>query len=124
MEPPAFFARNNMSARNHPDFVRAAIQELLEGGCIEEVAFMPHCCNPLTVADGKKMRLVLDLRHVNQFVKYQQFRYETWQDVSKVVTQGCYFLTFDFKSGYHHIKLLPQHRKYFGFSFSGPTGSR
>ena len=102
-EPPTFYADNNLSARRHPQFVRTAIQDLLESDCIEQVNSAPHCCNPLTVAEGKKLRLVLDLsRHVNKYVRYCQFKYETWSDVRQVISEGCYIITFDFKSGYHH----------------------
>jgi hypothetical protein len=60
-EPTPFYARNNLSARSHPDFVIQAIDKLLQNKCVVEVGYEPFCCNPLTVAVGKKLRLVLDL---------------------------------------------------------------
>ena len=35
-EPPVVHQKNNLSAKNHADFVNCAIQELLDVGCIEE----------------------------------------------------------------------------------------
>ena len=64
--PASFYARNNQSSLRHSEFVSTAIQELLKDGCIKEVESMPFVCNPLTVAEGEKLRLVLDLRHVNE----------------------------------------------------------
>ena len=46
-------------------FVVHAISELLDSGCITEHNEPPFCVNPLTVAEAKKLRLVIDLRHVN-----------------------------------------------------------
>jgi hypothetical protein len=124
-EPPAFYADNNLSALRHPQFVQQAISDLLRSDCIEQVSTASYCCNPLTVAEGKKLRLVLDLsRHVNKYVRYCQFTYESWSDVRPLITKGCYFLTFDFKSGYHHVSLMKTQRKYFGFSFVSSDGIR
>ena len=53
-----------MSALRHPDFVVHAISELLDNGCVTEHSEPPFCVNPLTVAEGKKLRLVIDLRHI------------------------------------------------------------
>lgn len=47
-----------------------SIQELLQSGTVVKVDQIPHVVNPLTVsvnAKGKE-RLILDLRHVNQYV--------------------------------------------------------
>ena len=64
--PPPCYLRNNASCRGHDDFISSEICDLLAKGYIEEVHSPPHCCcNPLTVAKGKKLRLILDLRHVN-----------------------------------------------------------
>ena len=61
------FLSNNLSALMHPDFVVHAISELLDNSCITEHSEPSFCFNPLTVAvaEGKKLRLVIDLRHVN-----------------------------------------------------------
>ena len=52
--PPQFYARNNKSSLNHSEFVESAIADLLVKRCAIEVASRPHCCNPLTVSEGKK----------------------------------------------------------------------
>ena len=56
----AFHAKNNASSIRNYDFVTNAIDELLKTGCIMQVDGIPYCCNPLTVAEGQKLRLVLD----------------------------------------------------------------
>ena len=66
---PAEFS-NNVSARRNSDFVTSAISELLSSGRIREASRNDvHTINPLLVADnGDKLRLILDLRHINQFL--------------------------------------------------------
>lgn len=67
--PSPFFARNNKSSLNNKSFVADSINKLLINKCIKEVTNIPYCVNPLTVAErNSKLRLVLDLRHVNKHV--------------------------------------------------------
>ena len=76
-KPPKFCAKNNLSSREHPEFVEEVINELLNKGCVREIPEEPYCCNPLTVAErNNKLRLVLDLRHVNKYIKENKFKYE------------------------------------------------
>ena len=61
---------NIRSARDNKEFVTSEILKLLELGCIREVNCSEvHTINPLSVADnGKKLRLILDLRYINQYL--------------------------------------------------------
>ena len=68
--PPPFFIKNNKSALDHAEFAAHGINELLINKCTIEAFSRPYCCNPLSVAGGRKLRLVLDLsRSVNPFVR-------------------------------------------------------
>ena len=64
---------------NHVSFVERAINKLLEcGAAIECKDQIPIVGNPLTVsinASGKE-RLILDLRHVNQYIEKRKFKFE------------------------------------------------
>ena len=71
--PPSCFLSNNHSALMNPQFVRDAILELLRRGLVEEHSSPPHCVNPLTVAEGKKLRLVIDFREVNKYLMKPKF---------------------------------------------------
>ena len=116
--PTRCFLKNNNSALKHPEFVESAILELLANGCIEEHATPPLCVNPLTVAEGKKLRLVIDLRHVNDFLVKPKFKYEDLRSLSEVVEENHWFFTWDLKSGYHHVDIFKDHQKYLGFSWA------
>ena len=95
--PPRCFLSNNRSALRNPQFLESAILEFLEKQLINEHRFPPHCVNPLTVAEGKKLRLVLGLREVNKYVVKPKFRYEDLRSLSEVFEQGFWFFTWDLK---------------------------
>ena len=72
----------------------------------------PNCINSLTAAEGKKLRLVLDLRHVNTYLVVSIFKYENLKSLSKIFEQGYYFFAWDRKQSYHHISIFPEHTQY------------
>ena len=80
--PPPLYAKNNTSSLCNKHFVDNAVAKLLEEGMIEEIDSRPYICIPLTVAEGKKLRLVLDLRHVNQYLM------RIYEDL-KTIAQKC-----------------------------------
>ena len=123
-KPQPFFANNNQSSLKNKRFVEESINKLLLEGCIEEVKEMPYCSNPLTVAGGgeKKLRLVLDLRHVNVNLTFPKFKYENLKVASQHLQKDYNFITFDLKSGYHHIDIHPDDHKYLGFSWTFSNG--
>ena len=113
--PTTRFLKNNRSSLEHPHFVQQAITKLLKDGCIEECSSPPFCVNPLTVVDGKKLRLVIDLRHVNQCLIVPKFKYEDLRSLAQVVDQGHWFFTWDLESEYHHVSIYQNHQQYLGF---------
>ena len=115
--PAPCFLSNNLSALSHLDFVVRAISELLGNGCITEHSEPPFCVNPLTVAEGKKLRLVIDLRYVNCHLVRFKFKYEDLRSLSQVLQKGHWFFTWDLKSGYHHVDISPDHQTYLGFAW-------
>ena len=116
--PSRFYAKNNKSSLKNPKFVEEAISDLLEKGAIKEIQEIPYCCNPLTVAErNNKLRLVLDLRHVNDSLIHKKFKYDDLRIITELFNKNDYFNTFDLKSGYHHIDIFEEHQKYLGFSW-------
>ena len=120
--PPPFYAKNNLSSLKHHDFVDKAILELVGKRLVKEVSLRPYCCNPLTVAEGKKLRLVLDLRHVNQYLMLTKFKYEDLKTIAEMLDEGDFFTTFDLTSGYHHVDIFPEHCKFLGFEWTFANG--
>lgn len=103
-EPPGSFDNNNKSSFKHPTFVTHVILELLKAGC-----------NPITVAEGKKLRLVLDLRNVNEYITNTKFKYDNLSTVAEILEKYDFFTTFDLTSGYHHVPIAKKHQTFLGF---------
>ena len=115
--PSKCFLKSNKSALKNSDFVKTAIKQLLSEGKIEECASAPFCVNPLSVVEGKKKRLVLDLRHVDKFLFIPKFYYEDLSCLTKVFAKDDWFFDWDLKSGYHHVNICKPHQQYLGFSW-------
>ena len=54
----------------HVQFVEQAISELIQPGRLIRTEKQPHVVNPLSVSvqSSGELRLILDLRHVNQLI--------------------------------------------------------
>ena len=115
--PSKCFLKNNKFALKNSDFVKTAIKQLLSEGKIEECATAPFSVNPLSVVEGKKKRLVLDLRQVNKFLFIPKFHYEDLSSLSQVFAKDDWFFNWDLKSGYHHVNIYKPHQQYLGFSW-------
>ena len=78
---------------------------------------LPKVCSPLQVVENAKgkLRLVIDLRYLNQFLGQCKYKYEGLnliQSLYKIIRHG-------FNSGYHHvdIKLYEDSQAYIFFFF-------
>ena len=121
--PEECFLKNNKSSLENPKFVQEAIQDLINSGSVQETKDKPFVINPLTVAKSKnKLRLVLDLRHVNLHLWKENIKFEDWNTALDYYSKDCYMYDFDLKSGYHHIEIHPDHQKYLGFSWDSGNG--
>ena len=99
----------------------AAITELLKVGSVVECPFPPVVVNPLSVSvqsNGKK-RLILDLRHVNFFVKKCKIKFEDAKSFlqSLLARPTVWACSFDIKSGYHHFEMFESDQELWGFSW-------
>lgn len=122
--PPPQLFKNNGSAVNECVFVGDAILKLLRDNRIEEVFSSPDIVNPLSVSvqSSRKKRLILDLRHINLHLYKQKFRCEDLHTIKNVFAKDFFVFSFDLKSGYHHVDIFPDHRKYLAFSWDFGKG--
>ena len=67
-------------------FYFRGITKLLNSNYINELDQAPYCCSPLTMVQGKNFRLVLDLCHVNKFLKQSKFCYENLNTLSEMIS--------------------------------------
>jgi hypothetical protein len=117
---PAFF-QNHSSAMEHSEFVDKAVSSLVITGAIQQVISRPFFVSPLgVVLKGEdNLRLILDLRFLNQFLQARPFKYESIRSVSELCSLGDLLFTVDLKSGYHHVDIFQDHWQFLGFQWRG-----
>lgn len=98
---------NSPLTRVHSRFVENAISELLEAGAVNQVN---KCnlviCSPLHVVDnGRKLRLIVDLRYLNSFLHVPKFKVDDLKALTDLFQAGDYMVKFDLKSAYHHVEI-------------------
>ena len=72
--PTPYCGCNHGSAMENCDFISL---ELLVHNCVTKVDSQLFICSPLSVVEGpNKKRLVINLRHLSQFLWKQSFKYE------------------------------------------------
>ena len=121
--PPGVFLKNNASSRAKVVFVQNEIDKLISSGAVLETIYPATVTNPLSVAskDGKD-RLVLDLRHVNSYIRESKCKLEGMAAFLNTVQTSGFFISFDLKSGYHHIQINPAQHQFLGFSYPDHSG--
>jgi len=67
-------------------------------------------------ANGK-LRLILDLRYVNDFLMKESFKLEDYKIAEQYLSNEKFLISFDLKKGYHHIKINSKFRQFLGFSW-------
>ena len=110
---------NQQSALDHNEFVSQALEELEQNQCIVKTQDPPHVCSPLSVVSNRqgKLRLVLNLCYLNQFLWVEKFKYEDLRTAMLMFQRDDYLFSFDLKSGYHHVDIFEPHWQFFGFKW-------
>ena len=69
-------------------------------------------CSSLSVVTNHegKCRLVLNLRHLNQFLCKDHFKYEDLRIALLMFEQSDLLMKFDLKSGYRHLDIFEAHQ--------------
>ena len=121
--PPRRWLPNNKTSREEPQFVQREIDDLITKGAVVEVDSPPHVTNPLTVSrKNDKLRLVLDLRHVNPYVYLKKCKIEGPETLAKFIYDSDHLYGFDLKSGYHHVDIISVQHTLLGFSYKDYSG--
>jgi len=116
-----FSQPNHEGAFNHRDFVSQNISELLQQGAITKVPLAPRVVNPLNVVPkkGGKLRLILDLRHVNKFLSVPKFKIESLSALESLAARGDLMFACDLLSGYYQCEMHEDAWTYLGFQWEG-----
>lgn len=117
--PQEFEITNKKFTVRESTFITEEIQRLQETGAIVECSVKPLCISPIIVVPKKhdKLRLVTDLRCVNEYLSCPYFRNEGIDVVSQYIRYNDVMCSIDLKNGYHHIPVHPSDQKYLGFAW-------
>ena len=110
----------NSINKEHVPEIENEIQKLLskgvivdshheEGGYISPIFSVPK-------SDGS-IRLILNLKKFNEFVKFTHFKMENIHTILNLVTPGCWMASIDLKDAYYSVKIHPESQKYLKFIY-------
>ena len=68
--------------------------------------------------DGN-VRLILNLKHLNLFIKNSHFKMDTIHLILKLVTPNCSMVSLDLKDAYYSVKIHSDFQKCLKFTFDG-----
>jgi hypothetical protein len=104
---------------DHQVFQRE-IHNLLDSGAIKELDSNVPCFTSSIFMVPKKtgdLRLVIDLRRLNQHVAYRHFKMESLDLVKSLIRREDYMVSIDLNQAFYHIPLAESQRQYFAFDF-------
>ena len=125
--PPRPFARPpRMVAEQDLDFCLLKLEEGVRTGAhgLLRPGDSKWLAPAHVVTAAEKQRLVIDYRQLNDACKQATCRYESIDDLVKLVTPSSWLLSCDLTAAYHHCRIAPAHRKYAGFHLALPLCAR
>ena len=119
--PEQFEIKNQKFNDRHHKFIKTEIQDLCASGCVKLCKEKPHCVSPIKCIPkkNKKLRLICDLRQVNDSLSVKKFSNEGINTVASLISPQDKLATVDLKSGFYHVHVNEEHQKYLGFEFDG-----
>ena len=121
-DPGNFQCENRVYSDKAFTFVDKEVQTLLSNGAIIRSNSKPQCVSPLKCVPKKgknKLRLVIDLRRLNEGIVTDKFQYEGIKAVKSLIKPNDQLATADLKNGFHHVPIHVDDWKYLGFCWRG-----
>ena len=106
-------------------YLLEALHQLIDKNAVEQVmnktslSFFNRLF--LVPKPNNKWRPILDLSHLNPFLKTEKFKMETPETIRTSLQGGEWVTSIDFKDAYFHIPIQEQSRKYLRFHVQGQT---
>ena len=112
----------NSIPRNHMSLVDKEIASLLDKGVIVSCDHEPgEFISPIFTVPKKdgNVRLILNLKRLNLFIKNSHFKMDTIHTILKLVTPNCWMVSLDLKDAYYSVKIHSDFQKYLKFTYHG-----
>jgi hypothetical protein len=100
-------------------FIRKELKDLVQRSMIQKVNYVPHCVSPIKCVPkkNKKLRLITDLRFVNNSIDAPKFQLDGINSLAEYVEHNDQFISLDLKDGFFHVPVDENYWKYLGFCF-------
>lgn len=121
--PPRMTFPNSTSCLEFQDFITDTISQRLRNGSISAWGRVgevdpPHLVMPLTM-EPSKPRLCHDERFLNLWIVDLPLKLDYISNLPRYIGKGHFQVTMDDKSGYDHVLLSEECRRFFGFCWRG-----
>ena len=121
--PPSACFPNSKSRQEFTDFISSTISQRLANGSISVWGKVGECTPPYLVmpltVEPTKPRLCHDERFLNLWVKDSPFTLDYISNLPRYVGKDSFQTTIDDKSGYDHVRLVENSRKFLGLQWQG-----
>lgn len=116
-----FYVKPRILNSKESEFVSKELLKLEFIGTIQRVVQRPKCVSQIKFVPKKngKLRLITDLRLLNEHLDSPHFQCEGINTASKLVKHGDYMCKTDLKDGFFHIPIYQPHQTYLGFEYNG-----
>ena len=102
--------------------LKELIEEYLERGVISPSNDPNQCTSPFfAVKQKEKVRPILDLRHLNTFLRTEHFKMEGIPTARNMLREGDWLTKVDLKDAYQSIALTEGSKRFIGFTWEGKT---
>ena len=64
-------------------------------------------------------RLILNLKHLNEFVEYHHFKIDSIHTAVQLMKQNCFMASIDLQDAYYSVPVSERYQKYLKFSWRG-----
>jgi hypothetical protein len=79
---------------------------------------IPTVVSPLGLVPkphSEKLRIIVNMRYVNKHLVKRVFKFEGLSEIVDMTNKEDYLLFYDLTSGYYHVALHPDPRRFVGF---------
>jgi hypothetical protein len=116
--------RNSKSSKDNHEFVTKAVDKMVEAGAVLALpsSVLPTVISPLEVVpkpNSGKLRLVVNMEYDNEHIAKRVFKLEGLSYLSDKAEKGDWNVAYDLTSGYYHVSLHLDSRRFVGFNWRG-----
>ncbi len=103
-------------------FLNKEVKHLLQEQAIHLLCDdKPAMILPLGVVTKKngKFHPIMDMRFLNSFLTVPKFKFKGLKELASIIHEGDWLVMIDFKDGFQHIEVHPDHQHLLGFEWQG-----